>query len=136
MQTYYNNEITLLKTFDIRPLNHRVAVLEYLNTHRTHPTADDIYNGLKTTMASISRTTVYNVLHLLVDKKVISTVGIDAQEMRYDAQTTPHLHFKCDQCGKIYDMFDATIPEISLEPNFTVHNVIVYISGLCPDCSK
>ncbi len=80
MELYYNNEISQLKTHGIRPLNHRVAVLEYLNKHRVHPTADDIYNGLKSTMASISRTTVYNVLHLLVDKNVVKTVGIDPKK--------------------------------------------------------
>lgn len=135
METYCNNEISELKTHGIRPLNHRVAVLEYLNKNKVHPTADDIYNGLKRTMASISRTTVYNVLHLLTDKKVIKTVGIDPQEMRYDANTTPHLHFKCEKCNKIYDIFGATIPEISLEEEYTINEVTVYLSGVCPSCS-
>jgi Fe2+ or Zn2+ uptake regulation protein len=135
MELYYNNEISQLKTHGIRPLNHRVAVLEYLNKHRVHPTADDIYNGLKSTMASISRTTVYNVLHLLVDKNVVKTVGIDPQEMRYDANVTPHLHFKCEKCNKIFDIFDTTIPEIALEKEYKVHEVTVYLSGICPSCS-
>ena len=136
METYFNTEISQLKSHGIRPLNHRVAVLEYLNKHRIHPTADDIYNGLKSTMASISRTTVYNVLHLLVDKHVISTVGIDAQEMRYDAETQPHLHFKCEKCDKIYDIFDTVIPELLINNEYKIHEVTVYLTGICPNCSN
>ena len=136
MEAYFNNEISQLKKHGIRPLNHRVAVLEYLNENRVHPTADAIYNGLKSKMASISRTTVYNVLHLLVDKHVINTVGIDAQEMRYDANVTPHLHFKCEKCDAIYDIFDTAIPDIALDSSYKINEVTVYISGICPSCSK
>ncbi len=135
MGTYCYNEISQLKEHGIRPLNHRVAVLEYLNKNRVHPTADDIYNGLKSSMASISRTTVYNVLHLLTDKHVIQTVGIDPQEMRYDANITPHLHFKCEKCDTIYDIFDVCIPEISLKDNYTINGVTIYLKGVCPSCS-
>lgn len=51
---------------NIRPSVQRVAIMQYLLDHRTHPTADDIYTELVKTMPTLSRTTVYNTLQLLV----------------------------------------------------------------------
>ncbi|MGD1833339.1 MAG: Fur family transcriptional regulator [Sphaerochaetaceae bacterium] len=131
-----NQQVSTLKAHGIRPLNHRVAVLEYLHDNPTHPTADDIYNGLKDTMASISRTTVYNVLHLLVEKGVVMPVTIDSKEMRYDARTTPHIHFKCLKCGKVTDILDVEIPSVAIGDDFDITRKVLFLEGICPECKK
>jgi len=58
-----------LTSCGVRPSPQRVAVMEYLMTHHTHPTVDAIYAALSGTMPTLSRTTVYNTLKLLVDEK-------------------------------------------------------------------
>ncbi len=131
-----NLQVSTLKAHGIRPLNHRVAVLEFLHNNPVHPTADDIYNGLKSTMASISRTTVYNVLHLLVEKEVVLPIAIDSKEMRYDAITTPHIHFKCEKCGKVTDIIDVEIPSISIGEDYSINRKVLYLEGVCPECKS
>jgi Fe2+ or Zn2+ uptake regulation protein len=118
----------------VRPLNHRVAVYKYLLENPIHPTADDIYGDLKKHMASISRTTVYNVLNLLCDQGVVKRIAIEKNEMRYDANISNHMHFKCIDCGKVYDLHTVSFPEVSIPDGFTMHEVQVNISGNCPAC--
>ena len=128
------DEKRVLLDHGVRPLNHRVAVYRYLVDHQNHPTADDIYGELKKHMASISRTTVYNVLNLLCDHNVVKRIAIEKNEMRYDANITNHMHFKCLDCGTVYDLNSVTFPEVLIPEGFTVEDVQVNITGHCPAC--
>lgn len=120
----------------VRPLNHRVAVYRYLLEHPTHPTADDIYGDLKKHMASISRTTVYNVLNLLCDHEVVRRIAIEKNEMRYDANTVDHIHFKCSGCEQVFDLHSVSFPAVPVPEGFVVEDVQINITGRCPACSK
>ena len=138
MNTYqHRSYIEVLRSHGIRPLNHRVAVYEYLAQHPVHPTADQIYTELRKSMASISRTTVYNVLHLLAEKNVIMPITIDSKELRFDADTSEHIHFLCETCHRVFDLQSmegqgkVTVPE-----GFTVSSVALYVKGTCPDCAE
>ena len=51
----------LLK-YSIKPSMQRIAIMEYLMEHRTHPSADEIYTALSPSMPTLSKTTVYNTL--------------------------------------------------------------------------
>jgi Fe2+ or Zn2+ uptake regulation protein len=128
------DEKRILLEHGVRPLNHRVAVYRYLVEHQNHPTADDIYGDLKKHMASISRTTVYNVLNLLCEKDVIKRIAIEKNEMRYDANITDHVHFKCSECGGVYDLHTVPFPEIRLPEGFRSQDIQINIIGLCPAC--
>lgn len=128
------DEKKILTDHGIRPLNHRVAVYRYLVEHPTHPTADDIYGDLKKYMASISRTTVYNVLNLLCDQNVVKRIAIEKNEMRYDANMKNHIHFKCSECGGVYDLHSVVFPEVRVPDGFYIEDVQVNINGRCPSC--
>ena len=128
------DEKRILLEHGVRPLNHRVAVYRYLVENQNHPTADDIYGDLKKHMASISRTTVYNVLNLLCDQNVVKRIAIEKNEMRYDANIENHIHFRCIECGNVYDLHSVGFPEVTMPDGFTVEDVQVNISGRCPAC--
>ncbi len=121
----------------IRPLRKRALIYNYLMTKRNHPTVETIFRDLLTKEPSLSKTTVYNVLNLLIEKNLVQTISIEGNELRYDADVKPHGHFKCTSCGKIFD-FDVDekmYPKIPLE-GFTTHQVQYYITGECPHCTK
>ncbi len=128
------DEKQVLLEHGVRPLNHRVAVYRYLVEHQNHPTADDIYGDLKRHMSSISRTTVYNVLNLLCDHNVVKRIAIEKNEMRYDANTANHIHFKCRDCGNVYDLHTNTFPQIAVPDGFCAEDVQINITGYCPAC--
>ena len=60
---------------------------------------------------------------------------IDEEEVRFDANTEPHAHFKCRKCGRILDIFDKGL--FKIDCNKYLHNVEeihIYFIGLCAEC--
>ncbi|MBR4922900.1 MAG: transcriptional repressor, partial [Bacteroidaceae bacterium] len=51
-----------LLSFGIKPSVQRIAIMDYLMTHRTHPAIDEIYLALCEDIPTLSKTTVYNTL--------------------------------------------------------------------------
>lgn|SRR5574344_635341 len=127
----------------IRPSVQRVAIYKYVYEHKTHPNVDTVYTALFPKYPTLSRTTVYNTLHLFSEQNLVQTIKIEDDELRYDANMTPHLHFKCTHCGKVFDIFDKTaLPTFNLKclelmpKGFSVQSMQTNIWGLCSDCSK
>ena len=127
----------LLNTHKIRPSNPRVEIMKYMMIHRNHPTVDTIYSNLVGAMPSLSRTTVYNTLKLFVEKGITQLISIEENETRYDADVSLHAHFKCSNCGGIFDLPMASniFPLPGME-NFTVHEYHVYMKGICGVCRE
>lgn len=120
--------------YKIRPSKQRLLIMEYLLTHKTHPSVDDIYFDLRPNNPTLSRTTIYNTLKLFNSKKAILALSIDGHCLHYDGDTLPHAHFQCTSCQKI---FDVPTPKIELAPefkDFTVTDTQVFYWGICPDC--
>lgn len=124
----------ILEGKGVQPSLQRIRVYEFLWNHRTHPTVDDIYSKLLPEMPTLSRTTVYNTVKLFAEKGVVQALTIENEEMRYDADISPHGHFKCDDCGQVFDF------EVSAEagkeelPGFYIRERHWYYRGLCPKC--
>ena len=49
-----------LQNHNIKPSVQRIAIMNYLIEHRTHPTVDEIYTALSPSIPTLSKTTVYN----------------------------------------------------------------------------
>ena len=121
----------------IRPSVQRVAIMDYLLTHRTHPTVDTIYHDLLPQIPTLSRTTVYNTLQLLESHKAVLALTIDPHTVHYDGDVTPHAHFQCRQCGCIIDI---PIEEVINRPavlsrKFKVEDVQLNFIGVCDKCN-
>lgn len=128
-----------LQSFGIRPSVQRVAVMHYLLTHRTHPTVDEIYSELVNEIPTLSRTTVYNTLHLLYEHGAILALCIDGVNTHFDGYTSPHAHFMCSQCGKIYDvdLDDVAFVERNTPKNASiVTDAQLYYKGVCAACAS
>lgn len=133
-----DNQLTLMMhQRGIRPSAQRIAVLSYVANTRRHPTADEIYTGISPLYPSLSRTTVYNSLHVLVDAGLLRELDIDSGNCRYDFALQPdHSHFTCRKCGRIMDMeLPEHIDRISA-PGYEIDSIDVILRGICPDCNK
>lgn len=130
--------IERLQMHNIKPSVQRIAIMKYLMEHLTHPTVDEIYTALSPAMPTLSKTTVYNTLKLLSEEGAVHTLTIDERNTCYDADTTPHAHFLCKQCGKVYDVRQpASIVKPSKARNVEGHNVQethYYYKGTCKYC--
>ena len=121
----------------IRPTTQRIAVYDYLYQHRTHPSADTVYEALVKRHPTFSKTTVYNSLHALVEAGLVLELAMDTGERHYDADTTLHGHFHCRYCGGIADFaLDERLVTQLIPEGFQAEGKGIYFSGKCPSCSK
>lgn len=124
----------LMTDAGIRPSLQRLAVLDYLAGCHCHPSADEIYAALEPDYPTLSRTTVFNTLRVMVEKGLVNDVDISAEMTRYDfARRTPHAHFQCRKCRRIFDVpFDMAA--LTAPGGFDCDNVNLYFKGICPEC--
>lgn len=128
-----------LQTHNIKPSVQRIAIMDYLMKHRTHPTVDEIYTALAPAIPTLSKTTVYNTLKLLSEQGAAQTLTIDERNTCYDADTTPHAHFLCKRCGTIYDLECNEMMKEVEEMNMDGHEiqeVHYYYKGVCKNCME
>ncbi len=126
-----------LRKVGIKPSAQRIAIIDYLTTHRTHPSADEIYTALSTRIPSLSRATVYNTLRSLVEHGAALELKIDDQRSVFDGCTEPHAHFFCRKCRHVFD-FELKNPDLAaaaeVAPRFKVLSSQLYFQGVCADC--
>lgn len=124
-----------IKDKKIHLTHQRLKVLEYLAENQCHPTAEQIHSDLKKEMPTLSKTTVYNTLHMFMEARVVRLITIEDNEMRYDIVDEDHGHFKCECCGKIID-FAINLDMIRGDElhEFRITDKNVYFKGICPDC--
>jgi Fur family peroxide stress response transcriptional regulator len=119
----------------IKPSIQRVRIFQFLKDNPIHPTADEIYHQLSDELITLSKTTVYNTVHLLAEKGIIQPIHIEGTEVRYDADFSQHAHFKCLNCDNVHDLrisIDAAhFPELK---KYTLKDVQLLLTGICPEC--
>lgn len=119
----------------VRPSAQRVAIYHLLHSKRHHLTADEILQALPSHLVGVTRMTVYNSLNLFVNNGIVRTVADYETARRYDANTSPHAHFKCTDCGKIFDIPLSREPSLPEIPNgFSVKEAQLYMTGKCHSC--
>jgi len=123
----------------LRPSVQRVAIMAYLQAHRTHPTVEDVYRGIVKIIPTLSRTTVYNTLRLFSEHHAAQMITIDDHRVCYDGDIHPHVHFYCRKCGKVYDLMDEEAPAIEAPRLLDGHQIDeaqLYYKGICRECAS
>lgn len=133
MDTQQISEIFKSKGLKLTP--QRIAVYKFLKENPIHPDALTVYEKMVENHPSFSKTTVYNCLQTLADCGLLIPVNIDKDKIRYDADTSFHGHFKCTECGEIYD-FQCTESNVCGIDGFEIEQKDVYYSGICKRCKK
>ena len=127
-----------LLNFGIKPSVQRLAIMDYLLEHLTHPSIDEIYLALCEKIPTLSKTTVYNTLKLFVEHGAATMLTIDEKNVCYDAVVKAHAHFFCKMCNKISDLPLQLEVQERIEKvkayGFQVDGVHEYFRGICPTC--
>lgn len=133
MQT---KEITeLFRSKGLKATPQRIAVYNFLCENHTHPDVETVYKNVIEDNPSFSKTTVYNCLEALTKCGLLIPVKIDADKIRYDADTHFHGHFICDCCGEIFD-FECQTEDDGGTAGFEIRQKDVYYSGICCRCKN
>ena len=84
----------------------------------------------------ISMATVYRNLNVLVGEKWLSPVEIPGESTRYEvAGKGHHHHFKCNDCGKMYDLPGCALQtKPKLPQGFSMTGNEFFLYGRCAEC--
>lgn len=137
MVNYLDKYVGILKNNNLKITHQRLEILQFLDTHSTHPTADEIYSELKKKNPALSKTTIYNALETLQKNNLVQNLTISSQEQRYEIKNEMHHHFLCKKCRKIIDI-KITCPNLKkiLSQGHMVEEVHGYFKGYCKECLK
>ncbi len=124
-----------LQKYGIKPSTIRIKILDYFYHHRTHPTAEEIYQALLAELPTLSRASIYNTLDLFLSRGLLKTLPTEDRETHYDMNLDFHGHFECEKCGKIYDFSPPAFEHSPQElQGFVIHSKEMYYRGICAPC--
>lgn len=126
------------KGIGLKPTPQRMAILEYLDGNKGHPSADEIYRAVSKRFPTISLATVYNTLESLKKCGGLLEITIDPDKKRFDPNTEHHHHLICVSCKKIVDIhkdFRLRVPRKEIEGYKLIGNHIEFY-GICPECKR
>ena len=117
----------------------RGAVHRFLSGTDTHPTAEDVFHGVREDLPAISLATVYKNLETLVGCGMAIKLTWSDGSSRYDGRTDPHHHARCNRCGVVMDVPGNPPPEIVADagtfPGFRVTGYRLELTGFCASCA-
>lgn len=118
----------------------RDMIMEFLMTRKDHPTADVVYMNVRQQNPNISLGTVYRNLTLLADLGEIQRLRLGDGVDHFDADTSRHYHFICNDCGSVIDLEMESIESITdiAAKHFKGHVAghVTHFYGSCENCMK
>jgi Fur family peroxide stress response transcriptional regulator len=109
--------------------------------HGNHPTADQVYDRIKASQPSISRTTVYRILDTFVQLGLVKKICHPGSTARFDGNTARHHHLLCLQCERIMDLenekddYEVAWPDVR-SSGFEIRDFSIQFRGICADCRQ
>lgn len=132
--------LVTLKESGVRITPQRHAILEFLISSETHPTADEIYKALEADFPNMSVATVYNNLRVFRNAGLVKELTYGDSSSRFDFVTHDHYHIICDVCGRIVDFHHPGLEEVehlaSHVTGFKVNSHRLEVYGTCPECAS
>ena len=132
------NAERLLREHGLHVTAQRRAVLEAVSA-RPHATADELVEGVRGLIGSVSRQAVYDALGTLVGKGVLRRIQPARSPARYEDRVDDnHHHLVCRTCGRMVDVDCAVGRRPCLraveDHGFTIDEAEVIYWGTCPAC--
>ena len=120
-----------------RNTKQRQIILETLRELKSHPTAGELHQVVRTYLPKISLGTIYRNLELLTEMGAIQKLEMAGKEARFDANTERHLHVRCKHCSRVADMGSPPPDEVEndfKEIGWKILEQRVEYVGICPVC--
>ena len=115
----------------------RQCIFRILDSSQVHPTAEAVYDRVRSEMPTVSLRTVYQTLHDLVAMGELEQLDLGTGSARFDPLLGPHHHLVCIDCGRIVDI-EADFPGVAVpagaEQGFSVSATEIIFRGRCERC--
>jgi Fur family ferric uptake transcriptional regulator len=119
----------------------RTAVVELLGRQDCALTAQQIDDRLRAQGRSVGRASVYRILELLTELRLVQKIDVGQGVARYERHQSDgdhHHHLVCDSCGQIEPFEDPALEQaierVSRKLSFAVDDHDVVLHGACSDC--
>jgi Fe2+ or Zn2+ uptake regulation protein len=119
--------LSTLRSAGLRVTPQRQAVWRIIQRADGHVTAESVYAGVLTEQPSISLTTVYQILHNLVEVGLLQQFDLGAGRMVFDTTLRSHHHVVCTR-------FEVAPPPDDGVHGYVLASTDVVARGLCPAC--
>ena len=133
----------LLEESGLAYTTNRHRILEVIGNNSFPLSAQQIYDTLSLT-DTINRVTVYRILDLLVEKRLVDRISGGGRSFVYglapNENHPAHPHFYCKSCGSLecLNPQSLSVDLHSMRGTFPglIENVAVRVDGVCKNCLK
>jgi Fur family ferric uptake transcriptional regulator len=131
----------LLRARDLERTLNRLRILEIVGSS-PHPLSAQEVFALASCGQNINRVTVYRILDLLVEKRLLEKISAGDRSFRYglapNAHHSRHAHFYCTGCGRM-ECLSPGSPRVDMAPlesTFAgmIDRVEIRLDGICETC--
>ena len=136
MKVYTNEIKNKLKESGLKITPQRMVILEAIYNLKNHPTAENIIDYIKKMHPNIATGTVYKVLGVLVDNRLIKKIKTEKDIMRFDGIMENHHHLYCMESDVINDYIDEELDDLLQNyfqkkniPGFKIEDIVLQIKG-------
>jgi Fe2+ or Zn2+ uptake regulation protein len=140
MRLTANKIAGILRQRGYRLTPQRHAVLKAIAASHDHMTPAEICTRVQQEHPAIGLATVYRVINLLAELKLICRMrlGGDSQSYLMRRPLEHHHHLVCSQCGRAVDFTNCDLSQLeqqlSEDTGFNIEGHILEVYGKCPDC--
>lgn len=122
-----------------RLTNQKKIILDYLKKVKCHPSAEKVYSSVRKKLPQISFGTVYRILDSFKRNGTILEIPCSC-ESHYDGDISPHAHFICQKCKKIFDIFrlcgSCNVLKNKKITIGKINHYQIYFYGQCKKCQN
>lgn len=116
----------------------RLEIYRQLSGCQDHPSAEVLHQRVAKNLPMVSLETVYRALNKFEKVGLISRINTTNRRGRFDANTSPHSHIICTQCGDIKDLglddFDISRIHLGINGWGRVDSINLILTGACRKC--
>lgn len=141
--TWREHTLATLSAAGYRRGGARNAVVELLDQQDCALTAQEIDDRLRTEGRSVGRASVYRILELLTELRLVTRIDVGQGVARYERHQPDgehHHHLVCDECGQVAPFEDPVLEQaierVSRRLSFAVDDHDVVLHGACSDCRE
>ncbi len=133
---------SILKSKNLRITNCRLEVVQHFIDNQSGAFCQ---RELETLSEAYDRVTIYRTLISLLNAGIVHKIPNETGVANYalshvyedsEKHFDQHIHFKCEQCGKIECLEDHKVPEVAIPTGYKLSKVNLIVDGVCLQCGK
>jgi Fur family transcriptional regulator, ferric uptake regulator len=106
-----------------------------------HLSVQDVCDRVRTQVPSVTPSTVYRTLDVLVEAGLARRTDLGEDRVFYEpAHEHPHHHVVCERCGAVRHVHDDALgdlgPRIEASSGYALAGREITLFGTCPDCRR